>query len=70
MATLEARGHVSETDAAPRVDDLLRLFAKIGLQLPTHDPVPLPVPDPKPKHDDEPTLRFPPRVPEPVRHAA
>lgn len=63
MATLEAHGHAADGDTVPRMDDLLRLFVKVSLQLPTHDPLPV--------REEEPTLRFPvPRVPEPVRHAA
>lgn len=37
VATFEARGFTGDEGQPPRMDDLFRLFAKVGLALPAHD---------------------------------
>lgn len=70
MATWEARGSHRDSQDPPRVDQLLLLFAKVGLALPTND-ARLPVQTRSESQNDMPSILFPqPILPESVRHAA
>jgi len=69
IATLEARGYVDGESLPPRMDDLFRLFAKVGLELPTH--AELADHDIDETADDPSTLRFPvPAAPLPIHKVA
>lgn len=66
VAVLEAQGFVGD-DQPPRMDDLFRLFAKVGLELPTHNEGP---PEVVPLEEAA-TLPFPGvELPLPARQAA
>ena len=70
-ATLEASGTHSASQDPPLVDELFRLFAKVGLVLPTQDALPPLQPETESAVDDPATIRFPaPVVPQPARRAA
>jgi hypothetical protein len=69
VAMFEARGFVGDEGQPPRMDDLFRLFAKVGLELPARDEqtaAPADVDD----ADENATLAFPTRELQPVRQAA
>jgi UDP-GlcNAc:undecaprenyl-phosphate GlcNAc-1-phosphate transferase len=69
VAEFEASGCVAEPDDPPRMDDLIRLFAKVGLELPARNE--LPAASPSPQDEDDATILFPaPASPQPLRHAA